>query len=139
MLQGEHSAILSTFIKLPFVIKVFVLSIFEWPLKTGFTVQDLVNRKFIQDGILRFFLITLKFILVTGLKTSLYLSLNNIYSNLITAFTAFKIQNMLCRVQNMPLLSGQSAYHYRSEVFFILLNHMEAPEPKFCYKGEWFM
>ena len=38
MLQGEHSAILSTFIKLPFVIKVFVLSIFEWPLKTCFTV-----------------------------------------------------------------------------------------------------
>ena len=30
MLQGEHSAILSTFIKLPFVIKIFVLSIFEW-------------------------------------------------------------------------------------------------------------
>ena len=38
MLEGEHSAILSTFIKLPFVIKIFVLSIFEWPLKTGFTV-----------------------------------------------------------------------------------------------------
>ena len=38
MLQGEHSAILCTFIKLPFVSKVFVLSIFEWPLKTGFTV-----------------------------------------------------------------------------------------------------
>ena len=35
----ELSAILSTFIKLPFVIKTFVLSIFEWPLKTGFTVQ----------------------------------------------------------------------------------------------------
>ena len=32
------SAILSTFIKLPFVIKIFVLSIFEWSLKTGFTV-----------------------------------------------------------------------------------------------------
>ena len=30
MLQGEHSAILSTFIKQPFVIKIF-LSIFEWP------------------------------------------------------------------------------------------------------------
>ena len=29
MLQGEHSAILSTFIKLPFVIETFVLSIFE--------------------------------------------------------------------------------------------------------------
>ena len=34
----EHSAILSTFIKLPFVFRTFVLSIFEWPLKTGFTV-----------------------------------------------------------------------------------------------------
>ena len=29
MLQGEHSAILSTFIKLPFVINIFDLSIFE--------------------------------------------------------------------------------------------------------------
>ena len=39
MLQGEHSAILLTFIKLPFFIKTFVLSIFKWPLKTGFTVH----------------------------------------------------------------------------------------------------
>ena len=38
MLQWEHSAVLSTFITLPFVTKIFVLSIFEWPLKTGFTV-----------------------------------------------------------------------------------------------------
>ena len=30
MLQGEHSAVLSTFIKLPFITKIFVLSIFEW-------------------------------------------------------------------------------------------------------------
>ena len=30
MLQGEHSAMHSTFIKLPFVIKIFILSIFEW-------------------------------------------------------------------------------------------------------------
>ena len=29
MLQGEHSAILLTFIKLPFVLKIFVLSIFS--------------------------------------------------------------------------------------------------------------
>ena len=36
--QGEHSAILSTFIKLTFVIKIFVLSIFERPFNTGFTV-----------------------------------------------------------------------------------------------------
>ena len=31
MLQGEHSAIPLTFIKLTFLIKIFVLSIFEWP------------------------------------------------------------------------------------------------------------
>ena len=50
----EHSAILSTFIKLPFVFKTFVLSIFEWPLKTGFTVhnhdvffQSLVSQEFV--------------------------------------------------------------------------------------------
>ena len=38
MLQGEHSAILLTCIKLPYIIKIYVLSICEWPLKTGFTV-----------------------------------------------------------------------------------------------------
>ena len=38
MLQGEHSAILLTFIKLPFVIKIFVLSIFERPFYRGFAV-----------------------------------------------------------------------------------------------------
>ena len=42
MLQGEHSAILSTFIKLPFSIKTFVLSIFKWQLKTGFTVTNVL-------------------------------------------------------------------------------------------------
>ena len=42
MLQAEHTAILSTFVKLQLVIEIFVLSIFEWPLKTGFTV--LVSR-----------------------------------------------------------------------------------------------
>ena len=34
----EHSTILSTFIKLPFVLKTFVLSILEWPFYTGFTI-----------------------------------------------------------------------------------------------------
>ena len=38
MLQGEHPVILSTFIKLSFAFKTFVLSIFEWPLMTGFIV-----------------------------------------------------------------------------------------------------
>ena len=40
MLQREHSAILTTFIKLPFVVKIFLLSIFEWPFYTGITVCD---------------------------------------------------------------------------------------------------
>ena len=39
MLRGEHSAILLTIIKLLFVIKIFVLSIFEWLFYTGFTVH----------------------------------------------------------------------------------------------------
>ena len=38
IVQVEHSAILSTFIKLQFVIKIFILSIFEWQFYTGFTV-----------------------------------------------------------------------------------------------------
>ena len=35
--KWKHSVILSTFIKLPSVIKIFV---FKWPLKTGFTVKE---------------------------------------------------------------------------------------------------
>ena len=42
MLQGRHSAILSTFILLQFVINISVLPIFEWPLKTCFTVIGVV-------------------------------------------------------------------------------------------------
>ena len=41
MPQGEHSSILSTFIKLPFGIKIIVLSIFEWQFYADFTVQKL--------------------------------------------------------------------------------------------------
>ena len=43
--KKEHSAILSTFIKLPFVFKIFVLSNFEWLLKTGFTVPYWLVQK----------------------------------------------------------------------------------------------
>ena len=45
MLQGEHSAILLTFITLPLVITIFILSIFEWPLKTGFTVHVYYSKR----------------------------------------------------------------------------------------------
>ena len=40
--KRELSAILLTFIELPIVIKIFVLSIFEWPFYTGFTVPSLL-------------------------------------------------------------------------------------------------
>ena len=47
-----HSAILSTFIKLPYVIKIFVLSISEWPFYTGFTVfsSELSLLAYIKNG-----------------------------------------------------------------------------------------
>ena len=45
----EHSAILLTFIKLPFVFQTFVLSIFEGPLKTGFTVNVLQTIRSLND------------------------------------------------------------------------------------------
>ena len=59
MLQGEHSAILLTFIKLPFVIKTFVVSIFEWPYKTGFTVSyKFIHHNISQPIFFEYFLIT---------------------------------------------------------------------------------
>ena len=46
ILQGEHSAILLTCIKPPFVIKFFALSIFEWQFYTGFTVYLYQRAKY---------------------------------------------------------------------------------------------
>ena len=51
MLQREHFAILSTCIKLTFIFKTFVLSIFEWPLKTGFTVCTFFPAKLLLTQI----------------------------------------------------------------------------------------
>ena len=44
----EHSAILSTFIKLRFVFKTIVLSVFEWSLKTGFIVFSKIHSPVIN-------------------------------------------------------------------------------------------
>ena len=43
-LQRQHSAILLTFIKLPFAIKTIVLSILERPLTTCFTVTIILHK-----------------------------------------------------------------------------------------------
>ena len=40
----EHSAILSTCIKLPSIFKTFVLPSFEWPLKKGFAVVKVLVK-----------------------------------------------------------------------------------------------
>ena len=54
-IEDEHSTILSTFIKLPFVIKIFVMPIFEWPFYTGFTVQCKLGNSNINISKLRDF------------------------------------------------------------------------------------
>ena len=41
----EHSAIFSTFIKLPFVINIFLLSIFERPFYIGFTILNILQQE----------------------------------------------------------------------------------------------
>ena len=61
-----HSAILSTFIKLPFVFKTFFFVYFKWPLKTGFTVY------FFSLGIL-------PDIVVVGVHEGLYIDQNDDY------------------------------------------------------------
>ena len=45
MPQMEHSTILLTFIKLSFVIKIFILSIFEWPSYSGFTLIIIMDKE----------------------------------------------------------------------------------------------
>ena len=40
-----HSATLSICTKLPLVFQTFVLSIFEWPLKIGYTVGESIMRE----------------------------------------------------------------------------------------------
>ena len=99
MLQGEHSAILSTFIKLPFSIKTFVLSIFKWPLKTGFTVLENGENLYMEniDYLLSWFMIaTLKCYNSHAPSTSLS---NNPPSDAFTQFGAF-----LGRIQLLVLL-----------------------------------
>ena len=53
MLQGENSAILSTFSKLPFVMKIFVLSFFEWPLYKVLLYLKFTLRPRMRDQLIR--------------------------------------------------------------------------------------
>ena len=64
----KHSVILSIFIKLPFV---FVLSIFEWPLKTGFTVLYLSDTYKLYPPLILCILETPKGVLSQTVKTKM--------------------------------------------------------------------
>ena len=90
MLQGEHSAILLTFIKLPFVIKILDLSIFEWPLKTGFTV------------------FSISLVCLTKLSLFLGSGIDTIYLSLYTARSSFEYYRQVYFVHS-GLLTGLSA------------------------------
>ena len=73
MLQLEHSAILLTFIKLPFVTKICVLSIFEWPLKTGLTVliyiTELIKSQY-RPNLVKVFYIGYQRFLIVGSRVA---------------------------------------------------------------------
>ena len=65
MFEGKISAKLSIFSKLLFFIKIFVLSVFEWPLKTCFTLIPKLNKSIDESlrssvNILYDFLVTVK-------------------------------------------------------------------------------
>ena len=77
MLPLEHSAILSNCIMLPCVIKIFVLSIVEWPLKTGFTIVRIVSIFCSQGSAAVKFLKT-----ITGQKQALIHKLLHLLVNL---------------------------------------------------------
>ena len=47
MLPMEHSAVLLTCINIPHGFQAFVLSIFEWSLKTGFTVFSFFFQEYV--------------------------------------------------------------------------------------------
>ena len=55
LLQGEHSAILLTFITLPFAKNIYFLSIFEWSLKTGYTEREMADIIYLYYKCIFFF------------------------------------------------------------------------------------
>ena len=71
MLQREHSAILSTFIKLPVVIKTCVSSIFEWLFYTGFTVYPFQKIQCLILAIVLNFVQSRKWFVAMGYDKSL--------------------------------------------------------------------
>ena len=70
MLQREHSAILLTFIKLPIVIKIFVLSIFEWSfyIVLLYSMEASFNKKMLMNTTTNVFTEKLETSITFGLR-----------------------------------------------------------------------
>ena len=105
MLQGEHTAILSTFIKQPFVIKIFI---FEWPVYTGFSV----NIKNIDENACMVILIA------TGSESIIYCFSSTLIRSSVLIILFF--YQILCRILT------PSAWIF---LCYILLTIFSSPEP----------
>ena len=119
MVLGEHSAILLTFIKVPFVIKIFVLSIFEWPFYTGFTV-------FIKS----FFKFTCTAIRwATGLILVRTLNLFHIFSSPEpkTHRIANSLHTTLASVSHLHVYQHFHTSFFKSTASFEIKFHLETP------------
>ena len=77
MLQREYSAIRSTFINLPVVIKIIVLSIFEWLFYTAFTVSTLY-RPMIFSTVLDIIMLGCAIVYIERSHVILYFCLKNV-------------------------------------------------------------
>ena len=99
--KTDYSAILSTFIKQTLVFKTFVLSIFEWPLKTGFTVHNILQTSSFQCMYVRSLLCSYEHI-----HTS-WGSCNSLIMTLYRHFNALFDLILYATVNNFSVLSGQ--------------------------------
>ena len=108
MLQGEHSAILSSFIKLPFAIKIFVLSIFEWPLNVA---QIIIFTLYPQDalGVMGFIAIVVNTALI-GVSGQIQRNYSDIDTTSIFIIIVVVEVRPKTYVSSVKTIAGQSLY-----------------------------
>ena len=119
MLQGEHSTILLTFIKLSFVIKIFVLSIFERPFYTGFTVvcfcslkQSNMDYNYVQDHPT----------LVITVYLIIYRPINNVQLMITIAFLTYKVFILTSVTSNCLTSTISKAKNQQQNLFSFFLS-----------------
>ena len=93
----EHSAILLTFIKLPFAIKIFVSSFFEWPFYAGFTVPSKCQTVWIQVRTDKMLGLTLMQTVCKGYRSVDGTSMQGVKSLHVTVSSLkFSVPHLLC-------------------------------------------